>query len=93
MVVLLLLGREFLVVNVLAQSGAELQRRLEIGLGVFDREIVIEDLDQAVAAASGQLLVPALHEIVAYFLLPHSQRRHDLGPFCLLHSTPVTRLP
>jgi hypothetical protein len=48
--------------------GAEL-RCLEIGLGIFDREIVIEGLDQAVAAASCQLLVPALHEIIAYLLL------------------------
>jgi hypothetical protein len=63
-VVCLLLGRQLFVVKVLAETGADLDRGPESGVRVLDRERVVEFLDDPKAVR--QLLVPDLHELVAY---------------------------
>src|SRR5208283_1887758 len=77
-VVLLLLRRELLVVQVLAEPGADLHRRAESRARIAHGKGVVESLDDAVAAR--KLLVPALHELVADPPLLRSERGQDLGP-------------
>ena len=59
----LLVGRELLVVDVLAEAGADFEGGLETGAGVFDRERVVEFLNHPVAI--GQDFMPQFHELVA----------------------------
>ena len=78
-----LVGREFLVVDVLAEAGADFEGGLETGAGIFDRERVVEAFDQAVAI--GQNFMPQFHELVAALLLLGCKDWEDFGPLGGLH--------
>ena len=78
-----LVGRELLVVDVLAEAGADFEGRRKTGVREFDREGVVEFLDHAVAV--GQELVPEFHKLVAALLLFGREDRENFGPLGGLH--------
>ena len=82
-VIFFLFGGELLVVDVLAETGADLEGRLDGGGREFDWERVVELLDCAVAV--GQELMPELHELVAALLLLGCEDRKNFGPLGGLH--------
>src|SRR5262249_20912377 len=77
-VVVALLVRQPLVVEVLAEAGADLERRRERRGCVLHDVAVVELLDDAVLLR--QLLVPGVHEVVADALLLRRERRERLRP-------------
>jgi hypothetical protein len=79
-IVLFLLGRQALVLQVLAETGPDLERGAETGGRVADGDGVVEALDHAVARAAGEFLVPDAHELVVALLLFRRERGQDLGP-------------
>lgn len=82
-VIFLLLGGEFLVVEVFAEAGADFEGGFETGVREFNREGMVEILDHPVAV--GELLVPEFHELVAALLLLGSENGEEFGPLGGLH--------
>src|ERR1700710_2003843 len=68
------------VTEVLAETGADLDRRAKTRTRILHRKRVVETLDHPIPA--GQNLVPALHEIVVHGLLLRAEGSKDLRPLC-----------
>lgn len=82
-VILLLFGGEFLVVDVFAEAGADFESGFKAGLRKINRERVVELLNHAVAV--GKLLVPELHELVTALLLFWRENGKNFWPLGCLH--------